>query len=295
MAVTTLTSTRSRLGAYVALTKPRIIELLLVTTVPVMFVAERGVPPLGLVLVTVLGGSLAAGGANAINMVVDRDIDALMERTRNRPLVTGELTPRAALTFALGLEVAAFALLWWQVNLLSAVLAVSACLFYVFVYTLWLKRTSRQNIVIGGAAGAVPTLIGWTAVTGELAWAPVVLFGVIFFWTPPHFWALAIRYREDYSAASVPMLPSVADDATVGRQIVAYTVIVWALTLLFIPVADMGLLYAAAAVVLGAVFTVQSVRLREDPTPERAMALFHWSITYVSLLFGVMAVDALLS
>ncbi|MET0490450.1 MAG: heme o synthase [Acidimicrobiales bacterium] len=295
MAVTTLTSTRSRLGAYVALTKPRIIELLLVTTVPVMFVAERGVPPLGLVLVTVLGGSLAAGGANAINMVVDRDIDALMERTRNRPLVTGELTPRAALTFALGLEVAAFALLWWQVNLLSAVLAVSACLFYVFVYTLWLKRTSRQNIVIGGAAGAVPTLIGWTAVTGELAWAPVVLFGVIFFWTPPHFWALAIRYREDYSAASVPMLPSVADDATVGRQIVAYTVIVWALTLLFIPVADMGLLYSAAAVVLGAVFTVQSVRLRDDPTPERAMALFHWSITYVSVLFGVMAVDALLS
>ena len=295
MAVTTLTSTRSRLGAYVALTKPRIIELLLVTTVPVMFVAERGVPPLDLVLVTVLGGALAAGGANAINMVVDRDIDALMERTRNRPLVTGELTPRAALTFALGLEVAAFALLWWQVNLLSAVLAVSACLFYVFVYTLWLKRTSRQNIVIGGAAGAVPTLIGWTAVTGQLAWAPVVLFAVIFFWTPPHFWALAIRYREDYSAASVPMLPSVADDATVGRQIVAYTVIVWALTLLFIPVADMGLLYSAAAVVLGAVFTVQSVRLRDDPTPERAMALFHWSITYVSVLFGVMAVDALLS
>ena len=295
MAVTTLTSTRSRLGAYVALTKPRIIELLLVTTVPVMFVAEQGVPPLGLVLATVLGGSLAAGGANAINMVVDRDIDALMERTRNRPLVTGELTPRAALTFALGLEVAAFALLWWQVNLLSAVLAVSACLFYVFVYTLWLKRTSRQNIVIGGAAGAVPTLIGWTAVTGQLAWAPVVLFAVIFFWTPPHFWALAIRYREDYSAASVPMLPSVADDATVGRQIVAYTVIVWALTLLFIPVADMGLLYSAAAVVLGAMFTVQSVRLRDDPTPERAMALFHWSITYVSVLFGVMAVDALLS
>jgi protoheme IX farnesyltransferase len=294
MAVTTLTSTRSRIGAYVSLTKPRIIELLLVTTVPVMFVAERGVPPLDLVLFTVLGGSLAAGGANAMNMVVDRDIDALMERTRNRPLVTGELTPRAALTFALGLEVAAFALLWWQVNLLSAVLAVSACLFYVFVYTLWLKRTSRQNIVIGGAAGAVPTLIGWTAVTGQLAWAPVVLFAVIFFWTPPHFWALAIRYREDYSAASVPMLPSVADDATVGRQIVAYTMVVWALTLLFIPVAEMGLLYSATAVVLGAVFMLQSVRLRDDPTPERAMALFHWSITYVSLLFGVMAVDALL-
>jgi protoheme IX farnesyltransferase len=294
MAVTTLTSTRSRVGAYVALTKPRIIELLLVTTVPVMFVAERGVPALDLVLYTVLGGSLAAGGANAINMVVDRDIDALMERTRNRPLVTGELTPRAAMTFAIGLEVAAFLLLWQTVNLLSAVLAVSACLFYVFVYTLWLKRTSTQNIVIGGAAGAVPTLIGWTAVTGELAWAPVVLFGVIFFWTPPHFWALAIRYREDYSAADVPMLPSVADDETVGNQIVAYAVVVWALTLLFIPVADMGLLYVVAAVVLGAVFCGQCLRLRADPTSERAMALFHWSITYVSLLFGAMAVDPLL-
>ena len=294
MAVTTLTSTRSRIGAYVALTKPRIIELLLVTTVPVMFVAERGVPDLGLVLATVAGGALAAGGANAINMVVDRDIDALMERTRNRPLVTGELTPRAALTFAIGLEVAAFVLLTLTVNLLSAVLAVSACLFYVFVYTLWLKRTSTQNIVIGGAAGAVPTLIGWTAVTGELAWAPVVLFGVIFFWTPPHFWALAIRYREDYSAAEVPMLPSVADDDTVGRQIVAYAVVVWALSLLFVPVADMGWIYSVAAVVLGAVFVGQCVRLRRDPSAERAMSLFHWSITYVSLLFGAMALDPLL-
>ena len=190
---------------------------------------------------------------------------------------------------------AAFGLLWGTVNLLSAVLAVSACLFYVFVYTLWLKRTSSQNIVIGGAAGAVPTLIGWTAVTGELAWAPVVLFGVIFFWTPPHFWALAIRYREDYSAAHVPMLPSVADDATVGRQIVAYAVVVWALSLLFVPVADMGLLYTVAAVILGAVFTGQSLRLKADPTPAKAMALFHGSITYVSLLFGVMAVDSLIA
>ena len=296
MAVTTLTSTRSRLGAYVALTKPRIIELLLVTTVPVMFVAERGVPPVGLVLVTVLGGSLAAGGANAINMVVDRDIDALMERTRNRPLVTGELTPRAALTFALGLEVAAFALLWWQVNLLSAVLAVSACLFYVFVYTLWLKRTSRQNIVIGGAAGAVPTLIGWTAVTGQLAWAPVVLFAVIFFWTPPHFWALAIRYREDYSAAVGP-------DAAVGRRrrhrgppdrglhgdrLGPH------------PAVHPGRRHGPALLgrrrrARGPCSRSRALRLRDDPTPERAMALFHWSITYVSLLFGVMAVDALLS
>jgi protoheme IX farnesyltransferase len=294
MAVTTLSLRRSRIGAYVALTKPRIIELLLVTTVPVMFVAEDGVPDLWLVVVTVLGGSLAAGGANAINMVVDRDIDAVMHRTRNRPLVTGELTPRAALVFAVALEVAAFVLLWRQVNLLSAVLAVSACLFYVFVYTLWLKRTSRQNIVIGGAAGAVPTLIGWTAVTGELAWAPVVLFAVIFFWTPPHFWALAIRYREDYSAAEVPMLPSVATEREVGNQIVVYSVIVWVLTLLFVPVADMGLLYTVSAVVLGALFTGMSVMVRIDPTAQRAMALFKHSITYVTLLFAAMAVDPLL-
>ncbi len=295
MAVTSLPLRRSRLAAYVALTKPRIIELLLVTTVPVMFVAEGGVPPLDLVLITVLGGSLAAGGANAINMVVDRDIDAVMKRTRNRPLVTGELTPRAALVFAIGLEVVAFGLLWWQVNLLSAVLAVSACLFYVFVYTLWLKRTSRQNIVIGGAAGAVPTLIGWTAVTGELAWAPVVLFGVIFFWTPPHFWALAIRYREDYSAAEVPMLPSVASERTVGNQIVAYAVVVWALSLVLVPVASMGWLYTVAAAVLGAWFTWLCWMVRVDPTAQRAMALFRHSITYVTLLFLALAVDPLIA
>jgi heme o synthase len=294
MAATTLAATRSRVAAYVALTKPRIIELLLVTTVPVMFVAEDGVPPLGLILATVVGGSLAAGGANAINMVVDRDIDAVMARTQDRPLVTGELTPRAALTFALILEVAAFALLWGAVNLLSAVLAVSACLFYVFVYTLWLKRTSTQNIVIGGAAGAVPTLIGWTAVTGRLAWAPVVLFGLIFFWTPPHFWALAIRYRDDYSAAEVPMLPSVEALPVVARRIVGYSVAVWALSVLFAPVAGMGPLYLVAAVVLGAAFTGQGVRLLADPTPGRAIALFRFSITYVSLLFGAMAIDPLL-
>jgi heme o synthase len=294
MAATTLAATRSRVAAYVALTKPRIIELLLVTTVPVMFVAEDGVPPLGLILATVVGGSLAAGGANAINMVVDRDIDAVMARTQGRPLVTGELTPRAALTFALVLEVAAFALLWGTVNLLSAGLAVSACLFYVFVYTLWLKRTSTQNIVIGGAAGAVPTLIGWTAVTGRLAWAPVVLFGLIFFWTPPHFWALAIRYRDDYSAAEVPMLPSVEALPVVARRIIGYSVAVWALSVLFAPVAGMGPLYLVAAVVLGAAFTGQGVRLLADPTPGRAIALFRFSITYVSLLFGAMAIDPLL-
>jgi protoheme IX farnesyltransferase len=310
MAVTTLTTTRSRVGAYVALTKPRIIELLLVTTVPVMFVAEQGVPGLGLVVATVLGGSLAAGGANAINMVVDRDIDALMERTRNRPLVTGELTPQAALTFAIGLEVAAFALLWVTVNLLSAVLAVAACLFYVFVYTLWLKRTSSRNIVIGGAAGAVPTLIGWSSVTGTLDWAPIILFGIIFYWTPPHFWALAIRYRDDYAAADVPMLPVVESLRRTSGRILAYTLLLWALTVAFSPVAGMGHVYLGTAIVLGGVFTWYAVRLVRMPDPQlslggaagaaelevraTAMRLFTWSITYITLLFGAMAVDQLL-
>ncbi|MCX7620564.1 MAG: heme o synthase, partial [Acidimicrobiales bacterium] len=195
-----------RVAAYVALTKPRIIELLLVTTVPTMVVAAGKVPALWLILATVVGGTLAAGGANAINMYVDRDIDAIMNRTKNRPLVTGVITPRNALTFAVTIEVLAFVWLWAFVNLLSAVLAVAACLFYVFVYTLWLKRTSSQNIVIGGAAGAVPVLIGWSAVTNALALAPLVLFAVIFLWTPPHFWALAIKYKDDYEAADVPML-----------------------------------------------------------------------------------------
>ncbi len=284
---------RSTVGAYVALTKPRIIELLLVTTVPTQIVAERGLPSLWLVVTTVVGGTLAAGGANAINMYVDRDIDRLMKRTENRPLVTGAIEPRNALVFAVALEVAAFALLWGAVNLLSAVLAVSACLFYVFVYTLWLKRTSTRNIVIGGAAGAVPVLIGWSSVTNSLDWAPVILFAVIFYWTPPHFWALAIRYRDDYAAADVPMLPVVADHRTTCRRIVGYTVLLWALTLLFAPVAEMGLIYLVAAVALGGVFTYQAVRLFVDPTPARAMRLFGWSITYVTLLFGAMAVDQL--
>ncbi|HVF32206.1 MAG TPA: heme o synthase [Acidimicrobiales bacterium] len=282
-----------RLKAYVALTKPRIIELLLITTVPTMVVAARGLPSLGLVIATVVGGSLAAGGANAVNMYVDRDIDALMKRTENRPLVTGAVTPRAALTFAIGLEVLAFVELWALVNLLSAVLAVTATLFYVFVYTLWLKRSSSNNIVIGGAAGAVPVLIGWSAVTNSLGLAPLVLFAVIFVWTPPHFWALAIKYKDDYSAASVPMLPSVASFAKVARQIVLYTVALWACSLLFAPVAGMGLIYLASAVLLGAVFLLFAIQLQRDHTAARAMRLFSYSISYVTLLFGAMALDQL--
>jgi protoheme IX farnesyltransferase len=285
---------RSRLGAYVALTKPRIIELLLVTTVPTMIVAARGLPSVWLMIATVTGGALAAGGANAINMYVDRDIDRLMKRTSKRPLVTGVIEPRNALIFAVGLEVVAFAFLWSTVNLLSAVLAVSATLFYVFVYTLWLKRTSTHNIVIGGAAGAVPVLVGWTAVTDRLDWAPIVLFAVIFYWTPPHFWALAIRYREDYAAADVPMLPVVASPRTTATRILVYTLVLWGLTLLFAPVAGMGDLYLGSAIVLGAVFTLYAVQLLRRCTPKAAIRLFSWSITYVTLLFGAIAVDQLL-
>ena len=235
--------TRARVGGFVALTKPRIIELLLVETVPTMIVAERGLPSIWLMVATVIGGTFAAGGANAINMYVDRDIDALMERTKGRPLVTGLVQPTEALVFALVLEVIAFAWLWYFVNLLSAILACSAMLFYVFVYTLWLKRRHASNIVIGGAAGAVPVLVGWTAVTNELSWPPIILFAIIFYWTPPHFWALAIKYKDDYQAADVPMLPVVADLKTVTRRIVGYTVLLWALTIVFAPVADMGGIY----------------------------------------------------
>ena len=273
---------RARVAGYVALTKPRIIELLLVTTVPTMFVAEQGVPSVWLMVATVLGGTFAAGGANATNMVVDADIDALMERTKDRPLVTGVVSPRNALVFAITLEVVAFAWLVAFVNLLSAVLAVSATLFYVFVYTLWLKRTSTQNIVIGGAAGAVPVLVGWSAVTNSLGWAPIVLFLVIFYWTPPHFWALAIRYRDDYAKAEVPMLPVVASLETTARRILFYTVILVALTLVFAPVADMGAIYLASALAL---------LLRRDPSEGTAMRLFTYSITYVTLLFGAIVVD----
>ncbi len=286
-------SHKARLGGFVALTKPRIIELLLVTTLPTMVVAQRGVPPVWLMVATLAGGTLAAGGANAINMWHDRDIDALMKRTEARPLVTGLVQPTEALVFALTLELAAFLLLWRTVNLLSAVLAITATAFYVFVYTLWLKRTSPQNIVIGGAAGAVPVLVGWSAVTGTLSWAPFVLFAIIFVWTPPHFWALAIKYRDDYAAADVPMLPVVADARTTGRQIVGYTVLLWAVSLLLVPVAGMGWIYGGAALALGAAFLYYAVRLLQESNVRNAMRLFGWSITYVTLLFSAMALDQL--
>ncbi len=280
-----------RVSAYVALTKPRIIELLLITTLPTMVVAQGGLPSVWLMVATLLGGALAAGGANAINMYVDRDIDRLMHRTSKRPLVTGAVAPRNALIFAITLEVVAFIELWAWVNLLSAVLAVSATLFYVFVYTLWLKRTSSQNIIIGGAAGAVPVLVGWAAVQNTITWAPIVLFAIIFVWTPPHFWALAFKYKDDYAAANVPMLPVVATFRRTSIEIFVYTVVMVGLTLVLAPVAHLGWLYIVSAAVLGAGFLAMALRLWVKATPKASMQLFSYSITYLTLLFVIMAVD----
>ena len=291
MTASTEVRPRPRALAFIALTKPRIIELLLISTVPTMIVADHGVPSIWLMVATVVGGTLAAGGANAYNMYIDRDIDALMERTKGRPLVTGEVTPREALVFATAIEVTSFIWLWGFVNLLSAALAIAATLFYVFVYTIWLKRTSKRNIVIGGAAGAAPVLIGWSAVTNSLDWAPIVLFAILFYWTPPHFWALAIRYRDDYAAANVPMLPVVETIRTVAVRMLLYTLVLWALTLVFAPVANMGVIYIVSAVVLGGVFTAMAVQVLRNPDPKVAMRMFGYSISYITLLFGAMALD----
>ena len=284
---------RTVIAGYVALTKPRIIELLLITTVPAMVLADRGWPGLSLVAVTLLGGTLAAGGANAINMYVDRDIDALMERTKNRPLVTGLIAPRNALVFAVILEVLAFGVLWAGANVLSGALALSATLFYVFVYTLWLKRSSTQNIVIGGAAGAVPVLVGWSAVTNSLGWEPWILFLVIFLWTPPHFWALAIRHSDDYRVAGVPMLPVVAEHGRVVRSMVRYTVALVVSTLVLVPVAEMGWVYSISATVLGLMFLWGTVALARSGSETASMRLFSFSISYLSLLFLALTVDVL--
>ncbi len=286
--------------AYVGLTKPRVIELLLLTTVPVMFFAARGVPDLGLVVATVAGGALSAGSASVFNCVYDRDIDEQMRRTRRRALPRHLISPRAALVFGFVLGILSTAILWMWVNELSAVLSVSANAFYVFGYTMLLKRRTTQNIVWGGIAGCFPALIGWTAVTGELSWVPIVLFAVVFFWTPPHTWALALRYREDYAQVDVPMLPVVKPARSVARQIVAYSWVMVATSLLLWPVADTGVFYPIAAVVLGAVFLVEAHQLlRRSRTTEelsllQPMRLFHSSNLYLSLLFVAVAVDPLL-
>lgn len=285
-------SIRQRVGSYVGLTKPRIIELLLVTTIPAMVLAERGLPSVWLILAVLVGGSLAAGGANTINCYVDRDIDQKMERTHNRPLPAGEITPANALRFGITLEIVSFGWLWYTANLLSAVLAVSATLFYVFVYTLWLKRTTTQNIVIGGAAGAVPVLVGWAAVTNEVGLPAWIMFAIIFVWTPPHFWALAVRYRDDYTAAGVPMMPVVKGVATTARQSLVYTVILVAVTLWLFPAASMGLVYLASALVLGGLFIRHAVLLVRDPAT--ATRMFSYSIIYLGLLFAAIATDTLI-
>tara|TARA_A100001035_G_scaffold145659_1_gene114527 strand:- start:74 stop:976 length:903 start_codon:yes stop_codon:yes gene_type:complete len=286
-------SLRSKLLGFIALMKLRVIELLLITTVPTMIVAEEGIPSVWLIIATLFGGTLAAGGANAINMYIDRDIDKLMERTKNRPLVTGVLTSTEALSFAIAIEAIAFVWLWIFVNLLSAVLAASACLFYVFVYSLWLKRSSTSNIVIGGAAGAVPVLIGWSSVTNSIDWPPIILFLVIFLWTPPHFWALAIRYKDDYSNAEVPMLPVIEGTKVTGYRMVLYAFQVWAASLIFVPVADMGVVYLITAIAMGAIFTLFSFQVMTNPTKKSAMRLFGFSISYITILFSLMAVDQL--
>ncbi len=286
-------------AAYVGLTKPRVIELLLLTTVPVMFFAQRGIPPLDTVALTVLGGALSAGSASAYNCVYDRDIDEQMRRTRRRALPRHMVSVTSALVFATTLAVLSTVILA-QVNWLSAGLSVLAIAFYVLVYTILLKRRTTQNIVWGGIAGCFPTLIGWTAVTGQLAWTPVVLFLVVFFWTPPHTWALALRYREDYAGVDVPMLPVVKPAAEVGRQIVIYSWVMVGVSLLLWPVADTSLIYPVAAAVLGAVFLVEAHRMwirtkASDTLSEiNPMRLFHTSNLYLSLLFVAVALDPLL-
>ena len=291
---------RTRLGAvkaYIALTKPRIIETLLVSTVPTMLLAEQGMPSLWLIVATVLGGTLAAGSANALNCYIDRDIDEKMSRTKRRPLAQHTVEPRNALIFGIALGVFAVGFLWWQTNALAAGLALTAILFYVLVYTLILKRRTSQNIVWGGAAGCMPVLIGWAAVTNSLSWAPLVLFGVIFFWTPPHYWPLAMKFRADYAKAGVPMLPVVAAAKVVTGQILAYSWAMVACSLLLWPLAT-GWIYGLTAVVAGAVFLIEAHHLNRQVRRElkaKPMRLFHLSITYLTVLFVAVAVDALLS
>jgi protoheme IX farnesyltransferase len=286
-----------RLAAYIALTKPRIIELLLVTTVPPMILAERGMPDWTLVLATLFGGTLAAGSANTINCYVDRDIDSVMRRTARRPLARHQVSPAAALRFGLVLGVLATGWLGFTVNWPSALLADAAILFYVFVYTLGLKRRSPSNIVIGGAAGCFPVVIGWSAVTGTVGWPAVLLFAVVFLWTPPHFWALAMRFRDDYAAAGVPMLPVVAPPRTVARRIVVYSYLMVATSILLVPVGHLGLIYLGTAAVTGTWFLAEAHALHRrvaTDKPAKTMRLFHLSITYLTLLFLAVALDQLL-
>ncbi|MFC4244673.1 heme o synthase [Gryllotalpicola reticulitermitis] len=288
---------RRKALAYLALTKPRVMELLLVTTIPVMILAAHGLPSIWLIVATVIGGALSAGSAAAFNMYIDRDIDAVMKRTKNRPLVTGEVSAREGLIFAWVLGIVSTVWLAVTTNLLAAGLSVAAILFYVFVYTLWLKRRTAQNIIWGGIAGCFPALIGWAAVTNSLSWAPFILFAVVFLWTPPHYWPLSMKYRDDYKSVGVPMLGVVRGRAQVGLQVILYAWATVACSLLLIPVANMGWVYSIAAAGVGAWFIYETHRLyhlairHEDVSP---MRVFHGSISYLSVLFLAIAIDPLL-
>jgi protoheme IX farnesyltransferase len=287
----------AKLKAYFALTKPRVIELLLIATVPTMILAERGVPSIWLILATLFGGALSAGSANAFNCYIDADIDKVMGRTKNRPLVTGELTQKEALVFAWAIGI--ISVLWFGllINWLSALLSLGAILFYVFIYTLGLKRRTPQNIVWGGAAGAMPALIGWAAVTNQIEPAAWVLFLIVFLWTPPHYWPLSMKYLEDYREAGVPMLPVVAKNEVVGRQIILYAWAYFAASVLLIPVASMGWVYTVVAVIGGLWFSLESHKLYNEARrgiPKNPMKLFHLSITHLTLLFLAVAIDPLI-
>jgi heme o synthase len=298
MAQTMAQTTRN----YVALTKPRIIELLLVTTFPTMFLAQRGLPSLWLIVATLVGGTLSAAAANTLNCYLDRDIDKVMHRTENRPLVTGVISPRAAMRFGLVLTLASTLWLGFLVNWLSAVLSLGAIALYVGFYTMLLKRRTSQNIVWGGAAGCMPVLIGWSAVTDSLAWPALILFLIVFFWTPPHYWPLSMRFKEEYAAAGVPMLPVVAKDAAVARQIVIYSWHTVVTSLALIPVASMGWVYLVVTLPAGGLFLLEAHRLlMRARAPQNVttaslnpMRLFHYSISYLTLVFLAVAVDSLL-
>lgn len=283
---------RSAVGAYVGLTKPRIIELLLVTTVPAMVLAAGGWPGTWLVITTLVGGTLSAGGANAMNSYIDRDVDQIMRRTAKRPLAQHRVEPRNALVFGLALGLAGFLWLWATTNLLAASLSTAAFLFYVFVYSAFLKRSTPQNIVIGGAAGAAPALVGWAAVTGSLSLAAWILFAIVFYWTPPHFWALSLKYKDDYAAAGIPMLPVVVGVERTTRQILIYTGVLVLVSMALVPAGSMGWLYLGVAVVFGSWFLIEAYRVQRDPG--RAMKLFGYSNVYLSVLFAAVWLDVAL-
>jgi protoheme IX farnesyltransferase len=281
---------RQVVADYVDMTKPKVQSLLLFTTVTTMYVA--GTPSIGLVLITCLGGALASGGAGAINHYIDRDIDARMTRTANRPVPSGRVKPWAALTYGIVLGVCSFALLATTVNVLAASLALSGLLGYVLVYTLWLKRRTPQNIVIGGAAGAVPPLVAWAAVTGHLSGTAIYLFAIVFYWTPPHFWALSLLMKDEYAAAGVPMLPVVRGEAETRWQILLYTILLVAVTLLPFAFGVFDGLYLVAALILGSAFTVMALKLRHDAQRRSALKLYLFSLAYLALLFAAMVADA---